>query len=148
MHLRYLVVGVQGKLQRVRKSAISALWAGTRSASELGGSSSHELRLISVILDERLLPGKIYLLRVPLTRGVFTLENRLTLQLFAMPDCVTPLERNQHHAAGWPCDLARQLAVLLDVPLANLRGTFAIGGPLFEAAARSVSPRRALRYLR
>lgn len=148
MKLSYLVVDDRNQLRRVSHATVSKLWNGTCTSQDLGLRSTHELRLVSVVLDDRLLPTKVYLLRVPLTHGVFTLANRLTLQLFAMPDCVTDQEREAHHGVGWPEDLARQLAIVLDIPLRDLAGTFDVGGPLFVAAARSVSPQKALRFLR
>ena len=51
---------------------------------------------------------------MPLTDGRFTAENYLTLQLYTMPDCVTPGEVIRHHGQGWPRDFLRQLAVLID----------------------------------
>jgi hypothetical protein len=148
MNLRYLVLDARGRLKPVSHGMVTGLWSGTRAAAELGVCDAHELRLVSVLRDDRLMPRKVYLLRVPLTDGMFRVENRLTLQLFSMPDCVTPGERDRHHAAGWPADLTHQLAVALDVPLADLAGKLAVGGPLFVAAARSLTPREALRYLR
>jgi hypothetical protein len=101
-----------------------------------------------MVCDRRLLPQRIYLLRVPLTQGRFTQENYLTLQIYTMPDCVTPQEVARHHGGGWPSDLLRQLAVAADVPLAKLQVPVRIGGPLLLAAALRVSPQEALRYLK
>jgi hypothetical protein len=78
----------------------------------------------------------MYLLRVPLTEGRFTAEDRLTLLAFSTPDCVTPAEAARHHTEGWPRDLFRQLAVALDVPAAALRVPLGIGGPALVAAGR------------
>ena len=114
----------------------------------LGCRDSNELRLVSVVCDRKLLPQKIYLLRVPLTDGRFTQENYLTLQIFTMPDCVTPQEVARHHGGGWPQDLLRQLAIAVDVPLRQLEVPVRIGGPLLLAAALRVTPDEALRYLK
>src|SRR5207248_2946794 len=97
--------------------------------------------------DADLLPQKVYLLRLPLTDGRFTLCDYLTLQSFARPDCVTPQEVKAHHTDGWPADLARQLAVALDVPLSGLSVPVGVGGPLLIAAALRLTPGQALRYL-
>jgi hypothetical protein len=148
MKVSYLIVDGDRQLRKVKRSEVHGLWQGQLSAADLGGSSLTELRLISVLRDRRLRPRRVYLLRLPLTQGRFTEENYLTLQVFAMPDCVTPLESIRHHGAGWPTDFVRQLAVVLDVPVNALRVPLGIGGPLFTAAALRVSPREALRYLR
>jgi hypothetical protein len=110
--------------------------------------STSELRLISVLCDDRLLPRKIYLLRLPLIDGRFTRESYFTLRIFSMPDCVTPGEVIHHHTEGWPRNFFSQLAVALDVPRKFLEVPVGIGGPLLMAAALRVTPRQALRYLR
>jgi hypothetical protein len=127
---------------------VQGLWQGCRRADALGCPAANELRLVSVVCDEDLLPTRIYLLRLPLTNGRFTEENRLTLQLFSVPDCVTPDEMVRHHTEGWPGDFFRQLAVVLDVSVANLQVPLGVGGPLLTAAAMRVTPQQALRYLR
>ena len=148
MKLRYYVVDQGGQLRKVRRAAVEGLWEGGRRAEELGCSDQSELRLVSVVCDKDLLPQRIFLLRLPLTQGQFTQENYLTLQIYTMPDCVTPREVAQHHGGGWPNDLLKQLAVAADVPLARLRVPIRVGGPLLLAAALKVSPTQALRYLR
>jgi hypothetical protein len=70
------------------------------------------------------------------------------LQLCALPDCMTADEMLQHHTEGWPADLFPQLAVALDVPVADLHLPLGVGGPLFTAAAKRVTPKQALRYFR
>jgi hypothetical protein len=147
MKLRYFVVDERAQLRRVAQAAVEGLWEGTRRASALGCGSTQELRLVSVVCDENLQPRKIYLLRLPLTDGSFTQEDYFTLQLFTMPDCVTPREVVQHHAEGWPSNLSQQLAVGLDVTVHQLKVPLNVGGPLFMAAAMRVTPQQALRYL-
>jgi hypothetical protein len=127
---------------------VAELWEGACGAEVFGCREASELRLLSMVCDRRLLPQRIYLLRVPLTQGRFTQENYLTLQIYTMPDCVTPQEVARHHGGGWPSDLLRQLAVAADVPLAKLQVPVRIGGPLLLAAALRVSPQEALRYLK
>src|SRR5262245_24711449 len=148
MKLRYFIVDDQGRLCKVKKSAVEALWEGTCRADSFGCPDGNELRLVSVVCDRKLIPQKIYLLRLPLTQGQFTQENYLTLQIFTMPDCVTPQEVARHHGGGWPADLLRQLAVAADVPLRDLEVPVRIGGPLLLAAALRVTPTEALRYLK
>jgi hypothetical protein len=127
--IRYFVVGQYGQLGKVSRSAVRELWERHRRADALGSLVSHELRLVSVLCDDDLLPQRVYVLRLPLLGGRFTQESYLTLRLFSRPDCVTPQEAFEHHAQGWPADLLRQLAVALDVPVAALEVPFGIGGP-------------------
>lgn len=148
MKLRYFVVDRVGRLLRITRSQINALWRGELRSEELGEFGPTELRLVSVLCDKRLLPKKVFLLRLPLTQGQFTKANYLTLRIFSMPDCVTPREVVTHHTGGWPRDFFTQLAVALDVPRRALDVPLGIGGPLLMAAALRVTPRQALRYLR
>jgi hypothetical protein len=148
MKLRYLFVDRFGQLVKVRRSRVENLWRGDLRAQDIGSVEGSELRLVSVLCDDRLLPRKIFLLRLPLSEGRFTKENYLTLQIFSRPDCVTPREVIAHHTDGWPRDFFRQLAVALDVPRKDLNVPLGIGGPLLMAAALKLSPRQALRYFR
>jgi hypothetical protein len=148
MKLRYFIVAGQGQLVRVRRAQVEALWRGWVKGPDLGGPATNELRLVSVLCDDRLHPKKVYLLRLPLTDGCFTRESYLTLRIFSMPDCVTPREMIQHHTDGWPRDIYRQLAVALDVPRSHLEVPLGIGGPLLLAAALRVSPRKAVKFLK
>jgi hypothetical protein len=148
MKLRYFAVDTRGQLQKAPQAVVRDLWEGNRGADALGCPAGNELRLVSVVCDDELLPEKVYLLRLPLVEGVVTPESRLTLQLFTRPDCVTAGEVTLHHMAGWPADFFKQLAVALDVPVACLHVPLGIGGPLFLAAAFGVTPRQALRHLR
>jgi hypothetical protein len=148
MKLRYFIVDRAGQLTRVRRALVEALWAGEIPADLLGSESLTELRLVSVICDGKLRPQKIYLLRLPLSSGEFRKENYLTLKIFSRSDCVTPREVIRHHTGGWPADFFPQLAVALDVPRCHLDVPLGIGGPLLTAAAMSVTPKEALRYLK
>ena len=147
MKLRYLFVDRHGQLTIVRRSEVEALWQGRLGSDELNGLDLHELRLVSVLCDSRLVPQKIFLLRLPLTDGYFTREDYRTLRSFSMPSCVTAHEMFVHHSDGWPTDFFPQLAVALDVPKAFLDVPLGIGGPLLMAAALRVPPRQAVRYL-
>ncbi len=148
MKLRYLFVDHHGHLTIVRQRQVEALWQGRLGADALHGPDLHELRLVSVLCDSRLLPQKIFLLRLPLTDGYFTRHNYRTLRSFSMPSRVTAQEMFVHHSEGWPADFFPQLAVALDVPKAFLNVPLGIGGPLMKAAALRVPPREAVRYLR
>src|SRR5579864_8247522 len=135
MKLRYLFVDRHGQLTIVRRSEVEALWQGRLGSDELNGLDLHELRLVSVLCDSRLVPQKIFLLRLPLTDGYFTREDYRTLRSFSMPSCVTAHEMFVHHSDGWPTDFFPQLAIALDVPKAFLDVPLGIGGPLLMAAA-------------
>ncbi len=147
MKLHYYVVE-GGRICRVSQKVMEDLWDGRIGAEKLGCSSKTELRLVSVLCDNKLWPRTIYLLRVPLTEGRFTPENQLTLQAFTLRDCVTEQEVAQHHGSGWPANLLRELAVALDVPLSGLSVPVTVGGPLFLAAATGLTPSQARLLLR
>jgi len=146
--VRYFVIDAGGQLRKASQAAVRGLWDGKRRAEALGCPPGAELRLVSVVCDDALVPRKVFLLRLPLHGGAFTDEARLTLRLFARPDCVAPAELARHHTGGWPADFYRQLAVALDVPVKGLDVPLGVGGPLLLAAAAGVTPERAVRRLR
>jgi hypothetical protein len=148
MKMRYLLVDGDNQLKLVRREDVEAIWRGQAHVSEYGCNDGTELRLISVMCDKRLLPQRIYLLRMALTDGYFTRRNYRALRSFAMPSRVTAREMFQHHSEGWPRDFFTQMAVALDVPRLLLDVPFGIGGPLLVAAALRVSPRVAVRFLK
>lgn len=147
MMLRYFILDAQSQLRKVRKQAVKDLWEGNVLADTLGGDAGNELRLVSVVCDNDLLPKKLYVLRVPLMDSAFTEESRITLHLFSRPDCVSPAECAEHHMEGWPSNFFRQMAIALDVPLGAMQVPVGVGGPLFVAAALRVTPQEAVRYL-
>lgn len=148
MKLRYLIVDSDDQLKLIRRAHVEAVWRGEASVAEYGCADLTELRLISVVCDRRLLPQRIFLLRIALTDGYFTRRNYRALRSFTMPSQVTVQEAFHHHSEGWPTDFFTQLAVALDVPRAMLDVPFGIGGPLLIAAALRILPKSAARYLR
>ena len=148
MKLRYLIVDSRNQLKLIRRAEVEAIWSGQVPASQYGCSDLTELRLISVVCDGRILPKRIYLLRIALTDGYFTRRNCRILRSFAMPSRVTAQEMFEHHTEGWPSDFFTQLAVALDVPRTLLDVPFGIGGPLLIAAALRISPKSAARFLK
>ena len=148
MKLRYFAVDHDGRLTIVRRGWVEALWQGRRRAADLGCGQASELRLVSVLCDDELQPEKVYLLRLPLTDGVFTQRSYRTLRSFSMPARVTARELLNYHTAGWPADFFPQLAVALDVTRAGLEVPLGIGGPLLMAAALRLPPKQAARYLK
>ncbi len=147
MKLRYLLVDDDNQLRLIRRRRVEAIWQGRVRASRFGSTDRTQLRLVSVVCDDRLLPERIYLLRLSLTDGYFTQRNFRTLRSFTMPDQVTAREVFRHHSEGWPIDFFTQMAVALDVPRDLLDVPFGIGGPLMIAAALQISPASAVRYL-
>jgi hypothetical protein len=148
MTLRYFIADPYGHLLQVRRTWVEALWRGRRPVRTQDGRPAGELRLVSVLCDARLVPAKIYLLRLPLSGGRCTRENRRALRSFSMPSRVTAREVFHYHSEGWPRDFFAQLAVALDVPRSFLDVPLGIGGPLLMAAALRLPPRQAMRYLR
>ena len=114
MRFCYLVVDGAGGLRQVSRTALVEFWRGRRSAAALGGAAAGELRLVSVARDGRLLPRKVYLLRVPVLKGRFTPVSRLTLLAFTRPACVTPAEAMHHHTSHQDRPHHRQRAGLSD----------------------------------
>lgn len=148
MKMRYLIVDSDNQLRLISRAQVEAIWRGNAPASDHGCTDLTELRLISVACNEKLLPQRIFLLRMSLTDGYFTRRNYRALRSFAQPSQVTVREMFQHHGEGWPTDFFTQLAVALDVPRKMLDVPFGIGGPLLVAAALKVSPRVATRLLK
>jgi hypothetical protein len=147
MKMQYLLVDGDNQLKLVHREHVEAIWRGRVPVAQFGCTDPTELRLISVMCDKRLLPQRIFLLRMALTNGYFTRRNYKALRSFAMPSRVTAREMFLHHSEGWPFDFFTQLAVALDVPRQQLDVPFGIGGPLLVAAALRVSPRVATRFL-
>lgn len=147
MKVRYFAVDGRRQLHKTSQATVHALWGGEFCPQLLRHAVGNELRIVTVACNEHLFPIKIYLLRLPLCEGMFTAESHLTLQVFTMPDCVTPTEAFQYHSQGWPRDLLSQLAVALDVPRRDVQVPIDVGGPLLVAAALRVSPSEAQRYL-
>ncbi|MBI2805126.1 MAG: hypothetical protein HYX68_09115 [Planctomycetes bacterium] len=148
MKLHYLIVDRNHQLRLIPREHVEAIWRGRASVADFGYADLTELRLISVMCDSRLVPRRIYLLRMALTDGWFTRQNFRTLRSYTMPSRVTASEVFQHHSEGWPSDFFTQLAVAFDVPRHMLDVPFGIGGPLLVAAALRVSPRVATRLLK
>ncbi len=148
MKLRYLYIDANQQLQKISRKKVEAIWEGSLCADQLPAGTLNELRLVSVICDSRLNPRKLFVLRLPLLEGQFTVESYMTLQLFSRPEHVTPKEAFDHHTAGWPKSFFEQLAVVMDTPRKDLNIPVGVGGPLFLAAALKISPREAVRYLR
>jgi hypothetical protein len=148
MKVQYLLVDSRNQLRLIHREHVEAIWRGRARASDFGCADLTELRLISVVCGARMLPKRVFLLRLALTDGYFTRQDFRALRSFTQPNHVTAQEAFHHHSEGWPHDFFTQLAVALDVPRAMLEVPFGIGGPLLIAAALRISPKSAARYLR
>lgn len=147
MRLRYFVVDRDVQLRKVSQAAMEGTWSRNRSVRDLGCRVGQHLRIVTVLCDERLLPKACYLLRVAVREGVITEESRLQ----ACEAILENLSDEKHHPeatfqmAGWPHDWRRQLAVVMDVPLAMLPA-IGIGGPLLISSLLNLSVKASLRY--
>src|SRR5947207_237259 len=102
--MQYLLVDGNNQLKLVHREHVEAIWRGRIHVGEFGCADPTELRLVSVLCNKRLLPQRIFLLRMALTDGYFTRRNYRALRSFAQPSQVTVREMFQHHSEGWPCD--------------------------------------------
>ena len=141
MQISHFMLDAKGQFRRIRCQQVRKLLAGHRTADVSG----QELQLATAVCRDDLMPQGIYLLRLPLTDGVFTADDRFVLRAFSRPDCVTPAEVARHHLSGWPRDLLCQLAVALDVSAAHVEQTLEVCGPVFIAAVKGISVHSALR---
>ena len=146
MKIRHFVLDESAQLRKFGRRAVHEILAGRVCAKAFDPTISRELSLVSVVCDD-LMPVSAFLLRVPLTEGTFTPNDRLVLRAFTQPDCVTPDEAVRHHLTGWPSDLLRQLAIALDVPIVGLDSILDVGGPALVSALTGVSIGRAVRRL-
>ena len=148
MRLCHFALDRSNQLRKVRARRLAAVLAGRALVATLGCPGVGHLRLVTAVCDDDLWPRAVYLLCAPLTGGRFTAADELALLALASPDFVTPHEAAAHHAAGWPADLVRQLAVVLDVPAAGLGVPFEAGGPVLVSVVERTTIRRAARRLR
>ena len=148
MKLRYYVVDGEGQLRKVSPAAWMACGRGGCKPGRWAAPARPSCAWSASCATITFTLTSSTSCAVPLTDGVCTAESQLTLQIFTMRDCVTSRELVEHHGAGWPADLRRQLAIALDVPLARLCVPLRVGGPLYLAAAMGVRPHQAVPYLR
>ena len=147
MKIRHFVLDSHAQLRKLSRQAVHEILNGRVSAQAFDPALVRELRLVTAVCHDDLTPQDVFLLRVPLTEGVFTTEDRLTLRAFADPECVTEAEAVRHYMGGWPGDLIRQLAVVMDVPAAAVEAALDVGGPVFVAAVRGVTVKWATREI-
>ena len=147
MQLRYFVIDEDSRLHRASKKVVEALWRGRCKAERLGCAMGDELRVITVVCDDRLQPRISFFLRVALKNGKPTNSSRIEAY-----EAMTHSSgrRYDHPAAkrqfeGWPSDWQHQLAVALDVPVAQLHKV-GIGGPLPMSDVWGISLDKVLDY--
>lgn len=145
MKIRHFALDSRAQVRKLSRQAVHEILNGRLNARAFDAALGRELALVTVVCDDDLIPESAHLLRLPLTEGVFTAEDRLVLRAFTRPDCVTPGEAVRHHLAGWPRDLLTQLAVAMDVPACGLGEVLEVGGPVLVAALRGVTVKRAVR---
>ncbi|MBW3540859.1 MAG: hypothetical protein KY476_11360 [Planctomycetes bacterium] len=147
MDLAYFVFDADGVLHRVRPNRIEAVWKGRSPAEAVGVRLDDELRLISALRDERLMPVVCYFVRLELEDGYITDDSRCDAY-----EAMTARNRRRydHPAArrqfeGWPADWPRQLAVALDVAVDKLR-RLGLGGPLLMADLWGIPIAKVVQY--
>lgn len=145
MKVRHFVLDSRFQVRKFGRQAVHEILCGRVCALAFDPGMGRELRLVTAVCGDDLTPRGVFLLRVPLTDGVLTPEDRLVLRAFVEPECVTEAEAVRHHLTGWPRDLIRQLAVVMDVPAADVEATLDIGGPALAAAVTGVSIGRVVR---
>lgn len=147
MQIRYFVVDDVGQLRKTPRKAVERLWKGRGTSFQLGVPVGDELRLISVVCDESLVPKMCFFLRTELQNGQITEESRID----AYEAAGNPTKRRYDHPAaqrqfaGWPRDWQHQLAVAMDVPAGQLR-KIGIGGPLLMSDLWGISLKKVLEY--
>jgi hypothetical protein len=147
MQLRFFIVDQAGQIRKVSRDSVESLWSGQRTAAELECSVDDQLRLMSVLCDEDLLPVICYFARLQLTAGVIAEESRIeafeAISMQRRRRYDHPLAQRQ--LAGWPKDWQHQLAVALDVPVAMLN-KIGVGGPLLMSELWGVPLDKVLEY--
>ena len=147
MQLCYFVIDQRGILHRAAREIVEGLWRDRHTAGLLDVPLGNELRLITVLVDENLLPVVCYFACFRLKHGLITAESRHEAY-----DAMTARHqrRYDHPAAqkqftGWPPDWQRQLAVALDVPAAQLK-KLGLGGPLLMSDLWGIPIDRVVQY--
>jgi hypothetical protein len=147
MQLCYFIIDRTGTLHRAERGAVESLWKNEQAAGALDLPLGDELRLITVLVDDDLLPVVCYFARFRLAGGRITAESRHEAY-----DAMTARHqrRYDHPAAqrqfrGWPANWQQQLAVALDVPAAFLR-KLGLGGPLLMSDLWGIPIDRVVQY--
>jgi|GEM_PF-3419458 len=131
MRLDYYIVDEQGQFQRSSRNDVETLWKGNCHIGKINERLSEDLRIATVVRDEQLHPVMCFFLKLKLADGQITDESKLEVY-----EAITTRKKDRYdHSAsqrqfeGWPKNWRSQLAVALDVPVAELHRV-ALGGPL------------------
>lgn len=147
MDLTYFVVDRNQQLQKVSRDEVERLWRNETGAEGLPIDPDDELQLVTALCDESLIPLVIWFVRLELSGGRITDQSRIA----AYEAMDTRKKRRYDHPAarrqftGWPSDWRQQLAVALDVPVADLQKV-GIGGPLLMSELWGIPLERVLNY--
>jgi len=147
MIVSYYVVDHNSQLQRVPCDRLEALWKGDVAIDALECIVDDELRLITVLSDDYLEPVYCYFVRLELKSGKITDESRIE----AFEAMTARHRRRKGHPAarrqleGWPTDWRPQLAVALDVPVAQL-SKIGLGGPLLMSELWGLPLEKVIEY--
>lgn len=147
MLIRYFVADQSNTLWRVPAEDVERLWRGESTIRELKLTIGSELRIVTVLCDDRLLPRICFFARLELEDGAIDYQSRVDVYE-AVGNRYA--RRYDHPAAkrqfaGWPSDWQRQLAVALDIPAKQLQ-RIGVGGPLVMADLWGISMDKVLEY--
>ena len=105
MQLKYFVVDADERLWQVSRYTVEDLWKNHATSDEFDFNLEEELRLITVLCDERLLPVVTFFVHLQLEQGRITDESRVeAFEAMGNRDDVTSAKRQFF---GWPDDWPR-----------------------------------------
>ena len=143
MQLKYFVVDADERLWQVSRYTVEDLWKNHATSDEFDFNLDEELRLITVLCNERLLPIVTFFVHLELEQGRITDESRVeAFEAMGGRDDVTSAKRQFF---GWPDDWPHQLAVALDVPISHFRKV-GVGGPLLMSDLWGIPLQKVLDY--
>lgn len=150
MQLRYFVIDKDGRLHKAYRATIERIWSGHRPANRLRCPLGDNLRIVTALCDENLIPQVIFLLRLGLSDGRVTdaarqLAYMTVTSVMAKNGEDSEKSAFEYQVAGWPEDWQSQLAIALDTPVSAL-DRIAIGGPLPVSDLMGVSVKDSLQF--
>lgn len=147
MQIQYFAVDADNQLRRETREAVEDLWSGRATAETLHCNVEESFRLVTVMCNDDLIPVVTYFARLDLHEGRITDESKIE----AFEAMTTRHRRRydnpsaQRQFRGWPADWQRQLAVALDIPVAQLK-RIGIGGPLLMSEIWGVPLEKVITY--
>jgi len=156
MKVRYFHVDEADRVHKVAQRHMVAAWQGDRPWD--GSRGLRDLRIVTILCREGLIPIRSFLFRAATEDGWITESSRrevMQTRLSLLPD---PLVKEHRPApnplldaqfADWPDleELIQQLAVAIDVPVSAIPAIY-WGGPLITATQLSLTVPAALEYYR